>query len=171
MSEIVIRMDSIKRMPERCLDCQVPRDICDRMMLLWQRDGKTGANSRHPDCPIIGVLPEQHGRLVDADGLRHSWLNLKDCGEDFCVETIVNSIDRQEAIVPAAEDLHDAICIMMSKEKWRLLGGLIEDVLDTFIEVGNGVTDEMFDHALDQLFDARDLLYGREFEMRTHDYD
>lgn len=169
MSVVLMRM---KKVPGNCCACELR---CHDPLTGEEICPKTGreclSTGRDVLCPIIGVLPDTHGRLVDADRLRHSWLNLKDCGEDFCVETIVSSIDRQEAIVPAAEDLHDAICITMSKEKWNLLGGLIEDVLDTFIEVGNGVTDEMFDHALDQLFDARDLLYGREFEMRTHDYD
>ena len=60
---------------------------------------------------------------------------------------------------------------MMSKKKSHILHELIEDVLDTLIEVGNGVTDEMLHYAAEQLFDARDLLDGKEFEMRTHDYD
>ena len=36
--------------------------------------------------------------------------------------------------------------------------GLIEDVLDTLIEVGNGTTDEMLHEAADKLFRVRDLL-------------
>lgn len=37
---------------------------------------------------------------------------------------------------------------------------LIEDVLDTLVEVGNGVTDEMLHEAADKLFKARGLLEG-----------
>lgn len=36
--------------------------------------------------------------------------------------------------------------------------GLIEDVLDTLIEVGNGTTDEMLHEAANKLFRVRDLL-------------
>ena len=36
--------------------------------------------------------------------------------------------------------------------------GLIEDVLDTLIEVGNGTTDEMLHEAANKLFMVRDLL-------------
>jgi hypothetical protein len=36
--------------------------------------------------------------------------------------------------------------------------GLIEDILDTLIEVGNGTTDEMLHEAADELFRVRDLL-------------
>ena len=38
---------------------------------------------------------------------------------------------------------------------------LIESVLDTLVEVGNGVTDEHLREATDQLFKARDLLEGK----------
>lgn len=35
---------------------------------------------------------------------------------------------------------------------------MIESVLDTLVEVGNGVTDEMLHEAADKLFSVRDLL-------------
>lgn len=38
---------------------------------------------------------------------------------------------------------------------------LIEDVLDTLVEVGNGVTDDMLHEAADNLFTARDILNGK----------
>ena len=38
------------------------------------------------------------------------------------------------------------------------VGELIEDVLDTLTEVGNGVTDEQLHKAADKLFKARDVL-------------
>ena len=40
------------------------------------------------------------------------------------------------------------------------VGELIEDVLDTLTEVGNGVTDEQLHKAADKLFKARDILSG-----------
>ena len=39
--------------------------------------------------------------------------------------------------------------------------GLIEDVLDTLIEVGNGTTDEMLHEAANKLFRVRDLLEAK----------
>ena len=44
------------------------------------------------------------------------------------------------------------------EETMKEVFGLIEDVLDTLIEVGNGTTDEMLHEAADELFRARDLL-------------
>ena len=40
--------------------------------------------------------------------------------------------------------------------------GLIEDILDTLIEVGNGTTDEMLHEAANKLFKVRDLLEATE---------
>lgn len=37
---------------------------------------------------------------------------------------------------------------------------LIEDILDTLIEVGNGTTDKMLHEAADKLFEVRRLLFG-----------
>lgn len=176
MSECIVRMD----MPVGCIwrddKGQVKRCpmYYEDEMRCQGKDGKIDpwADGKRPDwCPILGVLPDEHGRLVDADLNRDYWLNLLDSGKDFCVGAIVHTIDRQDAIIPAAEDLKDITCIMMSKKKSHILHELIEDVLDTLIEVGNGVTDEMLHYAAEQLFDARDLLNGKEFEMRTHDYD
>ena len=46
------------------------------------------------------------------------------------------------------------------QEKKKPAMQLIEDVLDTLVEVGNGVTDEMLHEAADKLFKARALLKG-----------
>ena len=63
MSECVVRME----MPENCFEC--PFSIIDDTA-----DGawcnalaKQVYYDRHEDCPIICILPEGHGRLVDAD--------------------------------------------------------------------------------------------------------
>ena len=47
---------------------------------------------------------------------------------------------------------------MTNEEITKEVFGLIEDVLDTLIEVGNGTTDEMLHEAADELFRVRDLL-------------
>lgn len=46
----------------------------------------------------------------------------------------------------------------MNDETRAEVFGLIEDILDTLIEVGNGTTDEMLHEAADELFRVRDLL-------------
>ena len=66
MSECVVRME---RVPKNCddgcwgsLSGECP--WCDSI------DGYKMVGNRPPNCPIIAVLPEGHGRLVDADILR-----------------------------------------------------------------------------------------------------
>lgn len=68
MSDVVLRMD-FPEIPESCSECRMPDGICSRRMLLWTRNGgrMNGCNSRHPDCPILAILPESHGRLIDAE--------------------------------------------------------------------------------------------------------
>lgn len=63
MSECVVRME---RVPKNCddgcwgsLSGECP--WCDSI------DGYKMVGNRPPNCPIIAVLPEGHGRLVDAD--------------------------------------------------------------------------------------------------------
>ena len=63
MSECVVRME---RVPKNCddgcwgsLSGECP--WCDSI------DGYKMVGNRPPKCPIIAVLPEGHGRLVDAD--------------------------------------------------------------------------------------------------------
>ena len=51
---------------------------------------------------------------------------------------------------------------MKKEEIMNKVFGLIEDVLDTLIEVGNGTTDEMLHEAADKLFMVRDLLEATE---------
>ena len=70
MREYIVRLD-LPDMPECCSKCNMPDAICSRRMLMWTRNNGTinGFNSRHPDCPIIAVMPEHHGRLVDADAM------------------------------------------------------------------------------------------------------
>ena len=47
---------------------------------------------------------------------------------------------------------------MKKEEIMKEVFGLIEDVLDTLIEVGNGTTDELLHEAANKLFMVRDLL-------------
>lgn len=89
MSECVVRMPHVNEMPESCLKCNVNLGICDKR-LLW----KDGENSRHPDCPIIAVLPENHGRLVDADEISKYWK---------CRIALMNSCSGKRGILESVE--------------------------------------------------------------------
>lgn len=62
MSEVIVRME----MPAGCANCPMADDdsrFCKAAKEYIPMLGKP------PWCPIIGELPEQHGRLVDADAI------------------------------------------------------------------------------------------------------
>ncbi len=92
MSECVVRME---RVPKNCddgcwgsLSGECP--WCDSI------DGYKMVGNRPPNCPIIAVLPEWHGRLVDADSLKQEWLYRGNDGKPYRDE-----IDSMPTIVPA----------------------------------------------------------------------
>lgn len=62
MSECVVRME----MPEKCQGCPVEIYGCcgitNKNIMLWNGGFP---DERPSDCPILAVLPENHGRLVD----------------------------------------------------------------------------------------------------------
>jgi len=69
---VVIRME----MPKCCDDCDANYDCCACGIIgaFWFHNPRykefDSSKERLPDCPIIGELPEVHGRLVDAEILR-----------------------------------------------------------------------------------------------------
>ena len=94
MSECVVRME---RVPKNCddgcwgsLSGECP--WCDSI------DGYKMVGNRPPNCPIIAVLPEGHGRLIDAEKLKD-----KKYHSDITHENAVAvaEIDWAETIVPA----------------------------------------------------------------------
>ena len=63
MSECVVRMD-IDEMPTACGPCELS---CTAICKEWTKvDRKEIGRTKSPNCPIIAILPEGHGRLVDA---------------------------------------------------------------------------------------------------------
>ena len=66
MSECIVRME----MPRNCMECQM------RGAWAFCPIGKQPVvgykKQRHEHCPIVAVLPEKHGRLVDADALERN---------------------------------------------------------------------------------------------------
>ena len=68
------------------------------------------------------------------------------------LQMLVKGVEEGTVLPPDHRPLIDADEVM--KEVF----GLIEDILDTLIEVGNGTTDEMLHEAANELFRVRDLL-------------
>lgn len=95
MSECVVRMN-IKEMPAACGPCELS---CTFICKEWAKiDRKEIGRTKSPDCPIIAILPEGHGRLIDAEKLK-----AKKYHSDITHENAVAvaEIDWAETIVPA----------------------------------------------------------------------
>ena len=93
MSEVVVRME----MPGSCLECR-----------FFNKMGCVASGMMFPDwlnvavrpkgCPILAVLPEKHGRLVDADHL------LRDIEEYHVSDGLFQHwLELHPTIVPATE--------------------------------------------------------------------
>ena len=87
-------------MPTNCLDCPVYWDKCPN----FETEGEEYLERIHPDCPLVPV-PE-HGRLIDADRLRHSHcaectLYPDNCLGDECDWDSIFHIDHAPTIIPA----------------------------------------------------------------------
>lgn len=66
MSECVVRMD-IDEMPTACGPCNLS---CTAICKEWTKvDRKEIGRTKSPNCPILAILPEGHGRLGDLDEL------------------------------------------------------------------------------------------------------
>ena len=66
MSECVVRME----MPENCCECQLRQEDFDTGEEFCPFTGVECLSiGRQDNCPIICALPENHGRLVDADAI------------------------------------------------------------------------------------------------------
>ena len=69
--KLIVEMD----MPKCCDDCDANYDscACGISRKAWYRNprcpGFDPGKERMPDCPIKGVLPEEHGDLIDRDVL------------------------------------------------------------------------------------------------------
>lgn len=90
MSDVVVRME----LPKSCAEC--------RERWLFARCSEyTGSVLRRSDrCPIICALPENHGRLVDADALKQKKYHSNITHENAVA---VAEIDWMPTIVPETE--------------------------------------------------------------------
>lgn len=101
MSECVVRME----MPRNCDVCPCLDDYGDypRCRISGEQRGYNFpiCEKRMPNCPIIAVLPEGHGRLVDADALHKIAWPVKDhTGRiEECVQ--MRDLYKAPTIVPA----------------------------------------------------------------------
>lgn len=93
-------------MPETCGDCPLQHSeyleckITNR--ITWERADGGGTRTLSPaenDCPLVEIPP--HGRLIDADKLRHKWKALKD-GMWFKVID-VDDLDNAQTVIEAEE--------------------------------------------------------------------
>jgi hypothetical protein len=98
MNAVVLRMN-ISEMPTACGPCKLS---CTAICKEWTKvDRKEIGRTKSPNCPILAILPEGHGRLVDADALLRDiekyhvsegkfqhWLELQ--------PTIVSATERRE---------------------------------------------------------------------------
>ena len=73
---LIIKAD----MPTRCRECRDMGFDIPNCPLHKHTQGNWYRIGKHPDCPIIGEIPNEHGRLVDADELKKDALC---CGSKF----------------------------------------------------------------------------------------
>lgn len=79
-----------------CFDICKLRKVCGRGV----SDKPFMTGYRHPDCPIIGEIPDKHGRLIDADKLIHAFDYRTDLPTGYDIYT---AIAEAETIVEATE--------------------------------------------------------------------
>ena len=76
MSECVVRME----MPKNCCECQLRKEDYDTGEEFCPFTGVECLSiGRQDNCPIVCALPENHGRLVDADANIET---MKKCAEN-----------------------------------------------------------------------------------------
>lgn len=104
MSECVVRME----VPENCYECDIYMSLFVSDCPIYQKDGGQGqkhkyTRSRHPDCPILAVLPEKHGDLIDRDETFRA-AKPKECSDEHWAETTLGRVVLEaKTIVPATE--------------------------------------------------------------------
>lgn len=91
MSKLIVEME----MPTCCDDCDANYDCCacGISRALWFHDPRykefDPSKERLPDCPIVGVLPDEHVDLIDRDKLKRAFCNHCD-GDEPCSEPCVD---------------------------------------------------------------------------------
>lgn len=105
MSVVLMRM---KKVPENCCECELRQDDFDRGEEFCPFTGVECLSiGRQANCPIIGVLPDTHGRLVDADALdKHVYndIPISVFGSVKKMASVRQIIEDAPTIVPAAKE-------------------------------------------------------------------
>ena len=96
MGEVIVRME----MSKNCAECGLV-DENDRCVLLGTFAGDKSV--RIPKCPIKGVLPEQHGRLVDERELFARCRPVKNFDNPDALVIVKGAVIQSQTIVPATE--------------------------------------------------------------------
>ena len=130
MSECVVRME----VPENCYECDIYMSLFVSDCPIYQKDGGQGqkhkyTRSRHPDCPILAVLPEKHGRLGELDELERkvnaARIRVMQSGGDTnpyweCVDLCLQT----PTIVPATEGGEAKKSLWRYAGRWRRIRDL-----------------------------------------------
>lgn len=106
MSEVIVRME----MPKDCYDCPMydfavyrgKSTLCCNAHFDLKPIPNNG-NSRPSWCPIIGELPEQHGRLIDASTVIGAVQDEEDNDVPVTVDDYLGLQIPVPTIVPATE--------------------------------------------------------------------
>lgn len=113
MSECIVRID----MPSCCDECPMEYDgfMCAAIHKRFypKKDGRylepliDPNEERLPDCPILAVLPEKHGDLIDRDAVVASVINTPKLfgwtDEGRKITDVYDAIVYLPTIVPATE--------------------------------------------------------------------
>lgn len=97
------------KMPKSCWDCLLDTPMCDLWRNLKHSAYEELTKKRHEDCPLIEV-PVPHGRLIDADALRHSlikrWIESENDNENYkyAFEDVDEVVRKAQTVYPASAD-------------------------------------------------------------------
>ena len=84
------------KFPKACEQCHFYDGLLCCVMDTYVHDPE----NKHEECPLIEI-PENHGRLIDADALREDWLENGENEHVYDTNAMLDSIDNSPTIVPA----------------------------------------------------------------------
>lgn len=108
MSKLIVEME----MPMCCDDCDANYDCCACGIsgALWFHNPRykefDPSKERLPDCPICGVLPDEHGDLIDRDETFHA-AQPQGCTDEHWAETTLGRVVLEAKTIIAAERKDD----------------------------------------------------------------
>ena len=82
-------------MPRECCECDYR---CGINIIAWTMK----SSGRHPSCPIIGEIPDEHGRLVSLDKLKESFNQKIFVEGSITVRDITDLLDNAPVVVEAS---------------------------------------------------------------------